>query len=287
MVHASTLPAAVEDPGATAPRTTPTIARSCKVSLIIPTRNESDSVPLLFEKLNEVLAATSHEVILVDDSDDDTPEVADRVAAELGLNASVIHRDGEDRRGGLSSAVLVGVAAACGEYVCVMDADLQHPPELIALMIATATEKEADIVVASRYVEGGTDAGLSGRARKMISLTSRGLTRTLFRGRLQTIRDPLSGFFLARRSLVIGTALRPIGFKILLDILVRSEWQIAEEVPLRFERRAVGSSKATLRQGRDFLAHVARLFWERRTGGIKHVEAVPRAGEVRAAQTRS
>ncbi len=284
-MHASTRQSAVESPLAAAPRAAPPIAQSCEVSLIIPTRNESDNVPLLFEKLKEVLAATSHEVIIVDDSDDDTPEVANLVAAELGLNASVIHRDGEDRRGGLSSAVLAGVAAACGEYVCVMDADLQHPPELIALMIAAASENDADIVVASRYVEGGTDAGLSGRARRIISLTSKGLTRTLFRGRLQTISDPLSGFFLARRSLVIGTALRPIGFKILLDILVRSEWQIAEEVPLRFDRRAAGSSKATLKQGRDFLAHVARLFWDRRTGGIRQVEVVPR--EVPVAQTRS
>ena len=123
-MHAQTLRSAVESPGATAPRTTPTSARSCKVSLIIPTKNESDSVPLLFEKLNEVLAATSYEVILVDDRDDDPPDVAGRVAAELGLNASVIHRDGEDRRGGLPSAVVAGLAAACGQFWFVMDADL-------------------------------------------------------------------------------------------------------------------------------------------------------------------
>ena len=80
--------------------------------------------------------------------------------------------------------------------------------------------------------------------------------------------DPLSGFFLARRSLLDDTALRPIGFKILLDILVRSDWEVATEVPLKFERRAAGSSKATFKQGSDFLAHVARLVWEIRTGEI-------------------
>jgi dolichol-phosphate mannosyltransferase len=240
------------------------------VSLIIPTRNEEQNLPALLAKLADVLHESSYEIILVDDSDDATAQVAPQLAAKHGLNLSVIHREGAERGGGLSTAVLAGVAAAYGDYVCVMDADLQHPPELIAGMIEAARRGDADIVIASRYVEGGSDAGLSSRARRLISFASKSLVKTVFRGRLRSVSDPLSGFFLARRSLLNKTALRPIGFKILLDILVRSNWRLMEEVPLRFERRAAGASKATLHQGRDFLSHVTRLFWEVRTGTIQN-----------------
>lgn len=239
------------------------------ISLIIPTLNEEQNLPILFAKLSNLLCETNYEIILVDDSDDATATTARRLAFEMSLNVSVIHREADEREGGLSTAVLAGVAAAYGEYVCIMDADLQHPPELIIDMIATARTSDADIIVASRYVEGGSDAGLSSGTRRMISKASKGLVKTVFHRSLKSVSDPLSGFFLARRSLLNETALRPIGFKILLDILVRSNWKLAAEVPLQFERRAAGSSKATLTQGRDFLSHVMRLFWERRTGSIR------------------
>lgn len=259
----------------------------CDVSLIIPTRNEEGNVPALVEKLSAVLEHANYEVILVDDSDDGTPQAALLAAAQYGLNLSVIHREGDDRRGGLSTAVLAGVAAACGKYVCIMDADLQHPPELINEMLEAAGDGDADIVIASRYADGGSDAGLSSRARRLISLASKRLVKTVFRSRLQPVTDPLSGFFLARRSLLEETALRPIGFKVLLDILVRSDWQVAAEVPLQFGRRAAGSSKATLKQGRDFLAHVGRLVVESRTGRIKVRYARPILVETGVTQARS
>lgn len=263
------------------------MVRACDVSLIIPTRNEEENLPALIQKLSEVLEGKSCEVILVDDSDDATAQVATWLAIESGLNLSVIHREGDARQGGLSTAVLAGIAAAHGEYVCIMDADLQHPPQLIGLMLEAAADRDVDIVIASRYVEGGSDAGLSGRARRMISLLSKRLVKTAFRSRLRTVSDPLSGFFLARRSLLDETALRPIGFKILLDILVRSDWQVAKDVPLQFERRAAGSSKATLKQGRDFLSHVARLLWEAKTGGIKLEKRAALPAGTQVTQARS
>ncbi len=185
------------------------------LSLVIPTRNEEQNLPRLLAKLADVLRNASYEIILVDDSDDATAEVAPKLAAEYGLNLSVIHREGEERQGGLSTAVLAGMASAHGEYVCVMDADLQHPPELIEDMIAAAQIGDADIIIASRYVEGGSDAGLSSGTRKMISQASKRLVKTVFPRRLGSVTDPLSGFFLARRTLINETALRPIGFKIL------------------------------------------------------------------------
>lgn len=242
--------------------------RACTVSLIIPTRNEELSLPVLVETLADVLD-DSYEVILVDDSDDQTVNLALRLAAEYRLNLSVIHREIDQRQGGLSTAVLAGVDAAYGDYVCIMDANLQHPPQLIDVMLKAARRSESDIVIASRYVEGGSDAGLSSRARRMISSITKRLVKTVFKDRLSAVTDPLSGFFLARRTLLDETALRPIGFKILLDILVRSNWKVVTEVPLRFERRAAGDSNATLKQGLDFLSHVAQLRWETQTGQIK------------------
>jgi dolichol-phosphate mannosyltransferase len=253
----------------TQPGTTTEIPLAFDVSLIIPTLNEEQNLPVLFGKLRDLLHETDYEIILVDDSDDATATTARRLAFEMSLNVSVIHRQGTERKGGLSTAVLAGVAAAYGEYICTMDADLQHPPELIIDMIATARSSDADIVVASRYVEGGSDAGLSNPARRLISKASKALVKVVFHRSLKSVSDPLSGFFLVRRSLLNETTLRPIGFKVLLDILVRSNWKLVAEVPLQFERRAAGSSKATLNQGRDFLSHVMRLFWERRTGSIR------------------
>ncbi|MEO8457776.1 MAG: polyprenol monophosphomannose synthase [Chloroflexota bacterium] len=240
-----------------------------EVSLVIPTRNEEQNLPILFGKLRELLAETNYEIIVIDDSDDATATTASRLAFEMALNVTVIHRRGEERAGGLSTAVLAGVAAAYGDYVCIMDADLQHPPELVIDMISTARETDADIVVSSRYIAGGSDAGLSSGTRRLISKVSKGLVKAAFHGSLKSLSDPLSGFFLARRTLLCETALRPIGFKILLDILVRSNWKLAAEVPLQFQQRSAGSSKATFSQGRDFLSHVMRLFWEKRTRSIR------------------
>ena len=281
-------PATMTSTGRTIPIETsaPTV-RACDLSLIIPTRDEEKNLSALFEKLSDVLAGKSYELILVDDSDDATAEVAPRLAAEYGLSVSVIHREGDERLGGLSTAAVAGIAAANGMYVCIMDADLQHPPELISSMLDTVAEGEVDIVIASRYVEGGSDAGLSGRARRAISRISKRLVKTVLGSKLRTVTDPLSGFFLARRSLLDDTALRPIGFKILLDILVRSDWELATEVPLKFEQRAAGSSKATFKQGSDFLAHVARLVWEIRTGEINVRTPAPLPAETHAPQARS
>jgi dolichol-phosphate mannosyltransferase len=166
-----------------------------------------------------------------------------------------------DRAGGLSTAVELGFAQARGEYICVIDADLQHPPERIAAML-DAARRGADIVIASRYVAGGSAAGLDSVLRVLRRVTSRAaceLTRLLFGRRLRGISDPLSGFFIVRKDVVEGVRLRPIGFKILLEVLVRGKWTTALEVPYCFEGRATGMSKASLRQGGQFLRHLWRL----------------------------
>jgi dolichol-phosphate mannosyltransferase len=143
-----------------------------------------------------------------------------------------------------------------------MDADLQHPTQMIVPLVDCAVEHQADIVIASRYVKGGSDAGLSSSSRKLISWAARWLVTLLLFDKLRGIHDPLSGFFVARKPIVDETVLRPIGFKILLDILARCDYSIVKEQPLRFAERGGGTSKATISQGRDFLTHVIALVWE-------------------------
>lgn len=234
------------------------------LSVIVATRNERVCAPLLVSQLSQALADVPSEIIFVDDSDDDTPELIERVAAESPLSIRVIHREGDAQRGGLSTAVLDGLKVSGGEYVCIMDADLQHPPELVSQLLSRARESAADIVIASRYIKGGSIAGLGGFTRKAISWGAKWLVKILFPHRLRSISDPLSGFFLARRTLLSETTLRPEGFKILLDTLMRCHWSKAEEIPLQFAARAGGDSKANLSQGRYFIVQVWKLLWDLR-----------------------
>jgi dolichol-phosphate mannosyltransferase len=162
--------------------------------------------------------------------------------------------------------VLEGMRAAGGRYVLIMDADLQHPPKMIPSLLKAASSSDADIVIASRNIPGGGDAGLDGVSRKLISWGAKWLVKLLFPDRLRAVSDPLSGFFLARRDLAMDASLRPVGFKILLDVLVRCPHTGVREVPLRFGPRAGGRSKATFTQGRVFLAHVLTLVWDTRFG---------------------
>lgn len=237
------------------------------LSVVVPTRNESATAPLLIEQLSQVLADVPANVIFVDDSDDETSDVIERNGAQSGLDVQVVHREGARRRGGLSTAVVEGIRAADGQYVCIMDADLQHPPHLIVELLGKAQDASADIVIASRNIKGGSDEGLDGISRKAISWGARWLVKIMFPRRLRGVTDPLSGFFLVRRALVAETVLRPIGFKILLDILIRTGSRSVKEIPLQFQRRAGGASKATLSQGKDFLTHAFILFWHARSVG--------------------
>ena len=240
------------------------------LSVVIPTRNEAANASMLVSLLSEVLSSIASEVIFVDDSDDDTARVLNEAASQTGIAAIVIRRGGTDRRGGLSTAVVRGIESATGSYVLIMDADLQHPTQMIPKLLATAYEADADIVIASRNIPGGSDAGLAGPGRRVVSWCAKGLVKVLFFRTLRGVTDPLSGFFLAKREVLAEGALRPIGFKILLDILVRCEHPQVVEVPLQFAPRAAGESKATIKQGVDFLTHVFTLFWDvRRDGDLR------------------
>jgi dolichol-phosphate mannosyltransferase len=229
------------------------------LSVVVPTRNEEPNVGPLIERLRSTLAGVDHEILFVDDSEDGTPAAI--AAARAGdSRVRVVHREGAERAGGLSTAVLVGIRRTQGEFVCVMDADLQHAPEGIAGMLAVARDG-ADVVVASRYMPGGNRRGLDGAGRHLVSRAAGAVARALF-SEARASTDPLSGFFLCRRRVIDGIEFRPVGFKILLELLVCVPGLRVRDVPLEFAARTRGTSKASVGQGLLFLGHIRSLVFE-------------------------
>jgi dolichol-phosphate mannosyltransferase len=227
-----------------------------ELSVVLPTRNEAANIEPLLARLRQALQGVAFELVFIDDSDDQT---ATRLAQESAVDqrVRVTHRAPELREGGLSTAVVLGLHEARGRLVCVMDADLQHPPETIPTMLA-AERAGADLVVASRYLPGGSRAGLATGMRQFISRAASILVRGVFvEARAST--DPLAGFFLCRTSVLRGVEFRPVGFKILLELLVCSPHPRVTDVPLQFQARMAGESKANFAQGLLFLRHIWSL----------------------------
>src|ERR687886_937640 len=231
------------------------------LTLVIPTRNEARNIPALVRELKEGLSGVDYRMVFVDDSADETPEIVRALSEEDG-RIVLIHRKGAEQGGGLSTAVAAGMVAATNgsEYTCVMDADLQHPPGGVREMLEKAQVSGADVVVVSRYARDGSYAGLSGPVRKAVSVSSKYLARIIFKEARKT-SDPLAGFFLVRNAAISGIQFRPTGFKILLEVLVCAPDLKVTEVPLNFQARNAGVSKANVGRGLEYLAHIASLFW--------------------------
>jgi len=230
-----------------------------EVSLVIPTFNERANISPLLGELDAALSGIAWEALFVDDSTDGTDRII-ATHAESDDRVRLLHRPAN--HGGLAGAVVDGLAQIRGIYVCVLDADLQHPPSNVADLIAEARRTNADVVIASRYLPGGSTGGLDGPLRQFYSRGLRLLSRTIFPHRLASISDPLGGFFLVRQSVVQAVGLRPIGYKILLEILIRCPWQASSEVAYTFQPRRHGDSKADFNQGLRFLQHLWTLAWE-------------------------
>jgi dolichol-phosphate mannosyltransferase len=229
-----------------------------QLSMVIPTYKEKENLPLLLERVFSAFKRSkiSGEVIIVDDnSPDGTGALANSLRNKYpGL--SVIRRKGKL---GLSSAVLEGFRYAKGDVLGVMDADLSHPPEAIPEMFA-AIEKGADVSIGSRYVKGGGIEGWSAY-RKMQSLGAVLLGRLFVKA-----RDPMSGFFLVKKS-CLKENLDPKGFKILLEILVKADCKNIREIPITFMNRKRGKSKLG---GGEIFSYIENLLhyasYRRKTG---------------------
>lgn len=244
----------------------PVLSAAHDLSVIIPTRNEQDNIRPLLEALQEALHDLDAEIIFIDDSDDDTPTAikdASRAMNSPLFHIRLEHRvAGSARAGGLATAVVHGMSKVQAQYVAVIDADLQHPPEQLRVFYDQAVAQDVDLVLASRYIEGGSYLGLADAGRRFYSIGLKWVAKMCFPEQLRRISDPLGGFFLLRRSLLMGVSLRPIGYKILLELLLRCQWRDALEVPYHFQARMHGQSKASMKQGIMVLQHMLRLFCE-------------------------
>lgn len=248
-----------------------------ELSVVIPSRNEAGNIRALLARLDSALAGTSAEYIIVDDSDDGTDAIARNIATIAPL--SVLHRAPSERVGGLGGALRLGFESASGEWVCVLDADQQHPPEAIPALLRAGTEEHADLVVGSRYVNGGTAEGLTSPLRRVISRLSTICSRLLLFPCLEGVADSGSGFYLARRSRLPLARYQPTGFKSLMELLVRGRWEKVVEVPYQFANRVEGETKAGLTEGKRFLRHLLRLFLtEPRAGRVWKFSAVGLTG---------
>jgi dolichol-phosphate mannosyltransferase len=226
------------------------------LSVVIPTRNEVENIRPLLDELDAVLPEET-EIIFVDDSTDETPAAIEFERARRARPITLVHRSARARKDGLAGAVAHGLRLASTKWVCVLDADLQHPPRLVPRMIERAEAGGVDVVVASRYCgNGGTEFH---RGRSLLSRLSTNAAKILFQRSLRGVTDPMSGFFIVRRSAVPFERLRPRGFKILLEILVRARNLRVAEVPFRFGTRYAGESKASLAEGVHYLWQLSLL----------------------------
>lgn len=219
-----------------------------RLSVIVPTFNERENVERLFAQLDSALLGIAWEAIFVDDNSLDGTAQAVRVMGARDARARCIRRVG---RRGLAGACIEGMLAAQATVVAVIDADLQHDAHLLRTMLAYIDEG-ADLVVASRYAEGGSASGFEQRHRDWLSRIANSLAHSLPG---VTTTDPMSGFFMIRRAVLedLAPKLSRDGFKILLDILTTSNGRLRSvDVPFVFAARQAGESKLDSRVLLDF-----------------------------------
>lgn len=223
------------------------------LSVVIPTYNEAANIGPLLGALREALGPIQHEFIVVDDDSKDATAANARAASP---EARVIVRKGER---GLATAVVRGLREARGTHVAVMDADFQHPPEAVRRLFEAALATDADLVIGSRYARGGSE-GNFGPFRRLLSGGASLIGKVVLPPiRRFEVTDPMSGLFLVRRDRVDPDALRPHGYKILLEILGRCPLERVTEVPYTFQDRRGGDSKLGAGVIVDYLRHVGAL----------------------------
>ncbi len=224
-----------------------------ELSIIVPTFNERDNVPLVVAHLREVLRGCAWEVIFVDDNSPDGTAEAAKALGAADARVRCLRRIG---RRGLSGACLEGMLASQARFVAVMDADLQHDETLIPAMLATLRQGAAELVVGTRYApKGDADEGFSPDRLRLSQLGTR-MARVILGVQLS---DPMSGFFMLRRDVLerLAPRLSTQGFKLLLDVVASAGKDLrVAELPYSFRSRLRGESKLDARVAFDFLGLV-------------------------------
>lgn len=221
---------------------------SAMISIIIPTYNEAGNIVKIIDAISKQLSKRGFEIIVVDDN---SPDGTWKIVKKLSGSHSNIKIIRRIRERGLSSAVITGFNNSKGDIIGVIDADLSHPPELMNRMIDAC--KDHDIVIASRYVKKG---------REKMSLFRRFISKgaTLLARPLTKISDPMSGYFFFRRRVIDNAELKPKGYKILLEILVKGNYDKFKEIYFNFGKRYHGKSKLGGKVYIDYVAHLISLY---------------------------
>ncbi|HLE48357.1 MAG TPA: glycosyltransferase family 2 protein [Candidatus Thermoplasmatota archaeon] len=226
------------------------------LSVVVPTYNEAATIQDVLRHVVAACEGTDFEVVVVDDN---SPDGTGRLVEAMGREDRRVRLVLRTHERGLATAVIEGIRRSSGTYVVVMDSDFQHPPATIPKLLEAATTQRADLVVASRYAPGGAVKGFP-LSRKVISWGAKAISVVaLSRVRHFHITDPMSGFFLVRRDAVDPEALRPRGYKILIEVLVRGRVERATEVGFTFDTRKGGVSKLRLKTQYDYFLHVVGL----------------------------
>jgi len=208
-----------------------------EISIVIPTYNEKENIKILIQQIQAEFKNNSikGEIIIVDDnSPDGTGEILEGLKKKT-KNIKIIHRKGKL---GLSSAVLEGWKIAEGNVLGVMDADLSHPPEKIHELYNPIKNNQSDFTIGSRYIKGGKIEGWNLK-RKIMSRVA-----TLLAKPFTNVKDPMTGFFMIKKQCIKGANINPKGFKILLELILKSNYKKIKEIPIKFTNRVEGKSKA-------------------------------------------
>ena len=230
-----------------------------QISILIPTYNESPNIINILKSVGENIPKNilTQTIVIDDNSPDGTGNLVEEYIKNVKKIADntidIIHRKAKQ---GLSSAILNGIQQATGDTIIVMDSDFSHPPSIIPKMIDTLKQSQCDIVIASRYVTGGGIRGWSLK-RKLISKVA---TKIAKKGLGVKQKDPMSGFFAFKRNIINGLKFDAIGYKMLLEILVKAKGANVKEIPYTFTDRKFGSSKLGFSTITDYTKAVWKLY---------------------------
>lgn len=220
------------------------------ISIITPTYNEANNITRLVQEIAKAMKSLEYEIIVSDDdSPDKTADIAKRLCNEYPVRVLV-----RKTNKGLSPAVWDAFKIARGEIFGVIDADLSHPPHIIPEMLSFMTNNNADLVVASRLIQGGGTEGWPAK-RKVTSYVATLLCKPLTR-----VKDPLSGFFFLKKEVVSDMRLKTKGYKILLEILVKGNCNNFIEYPFIFRDRTAGKSKLNIKTQLQYLSQLKDLY---------------------------
>jgi dolichol-phosphate mannosyltransferase len=223
------------------------------VSVIIPTYNEADNIELVIERVRIALEDYTSEIIVVDD---DSPDNTWRIASLLYDDVDNVHIHRRTTDKGLAKSIAYGFDKCSNEFCAVLDADLQHPPEDLPDLLRHTTD-DTDMVIGSRYTDFGRIKGWTSW-RKLVSLGATKLAKALLPS-VNHVDDPLSGFFIVRHDIINVDSMSPGGYKILLELLARCEYERVDEVPYLFTEREHGESNLTASEYVAFVQHLMSL----------------------------